>query len=282
MLISGPGCSSLLYAPTHELYVNPKSLNLNFEEIEFYSDGHLLNGWYLHQQKLAKPKGVILFFHGNGQNRSSQFLALAWILDQGYDYLIFDYQGYGESDGEPSPEGTVHDGIAALHFTENWIAKSKYPDLPLVMLGQSLGGAIAMRTLADYPTPAAPVLPTNLRLLILDSTFLSYRRAAASVLSKHWFTFLFQPLSLLVSDSWAPISAIDRLPHLPVVVMHGDHDQLIDLKLGEEVYAAFSPPKHWILVKGGRHVEALAEKSDEYRQEVLQQIRDVLPQIPKN
>jgi alpha-beta hydrolase superfamily lysophospholipase len=278
--IGTSGCTSLLYAPTRGLYVNPHQMKLNFEEIEFHSDGNVVNGWYFHQKKFAEPRAVILFFHGNGQNRSSNFFALNWVLDQGFDFMIFDYQGYGESDGKPSPEATLHDGVAAIQYIESQMAKSTHPDVPLIIFAQSLGGAVAMRTLEDYSTLAQQPLPANIRLLILDSTFLSYRRAAASVLSKHWVTFLFQPLSLLVSDSLAPINGLERLPHLPVVVLHGNQDELIDLKLGEDVYEAFSPPKKWILVQGGHHIEAMVEKSDEYRNQVLREMLGVLPRIP--
>jgi fermentation-respiration switch protein FrsA (DUF1100 family) len=233
------GCSSLLYAPDNGLYVDPKQLGLTFDEVIFPVEGSKLHGWYFTQTAFAKPRGMVLFFHGNGQNRSSHFLALKWLLEKGYDYFIFDYRGYGDSEGSPSPENTVHDGIAAMQYMLH-----RNPNMPLAIFGQSLGGAVAMRSVVEFKAEQGS-FPDQLKMFVLDSTFLSYRKAAASILSNHVITFLFQPLSLLVSDAWAPISVKDQFPRIPVAVLHGTDDQLINEDLGKEVFDAFQGPKEF-------------------------------------
>ena len=259
MTIGGVGCSSLLYVPDNFLYLDPKQIQMNFEEVIFKSEGSSLHGWYFTQTGFPNPKGMILFFHGNGQNRSSHFSALRWVLEKGYDYFIFDYRGYADSEGEATPEHTVRDGVSALQYL-----LKRNPKLPLAVLGQSLGGAVAIRSLVEFKTEIGN-FPDHLRLLILDSTFLSYRRAAASILSKHALTFLFQPLALLISDEWSPMRVKNEMPRIPTLVIHGTHDQIIDEKLGFEVYDAFQGPKFFKQVQGGRHISAFYENSSQYR-----------------
>jgi fermentation-respiration switch protein FrsA (DUF1100 family) len=272
----GSGCSSLLYAPNNALYVDPKQVQLAYEEIIFKSEESKLHGWYFTQTAFAKPRGVILFFHGNGQNRSSHFLALKWVLEKGYDYFIFDYRGYGDSEGEATAEHTVKDGVAALHYVIN-----RNPALPLAVFGQSLGGAVAMRSVVEFKKEEGS-FPDQLKMMILDSTFLSYQRAAASVLSKHVLTFLFQPFALLVSDQWSPSRVKEDLPRVPVAVLHGTDDQMIDEKLGTDVFDAFQGPKTFKEVKGGHHISALYDESGEYRDFVwLQLEKFMVPASPQ-
>jgi len=253
------GCGSLLYAPNNALYADPKQVQMAYEEVIFQSEDSKLHGWYFSQTAFAKPRGMVLFFHGNGQNRSSHFLALRWLIEKGYDYFIFDYRGYADSEGKATAEHTVKDGVAALDYL-----LKRNPELPLGIFAQSLGGAVAMRSVVEYKKEYGN-FPDPLKVMILDSTFLSYRRAAAGVLSKHAITFLFQPFSLLVSDEWAPISVKDQFPRIPVAVLHGTNDQLIDEDLGKEVFDAFQGPKEFKEVTGGTHISAMFEASDEYR-----------------
>jgi len=277
--ISLSGCSSMLYAPTNDLYASPKAMGLVFDEVKLTSDSHSLYGWRFRETRFKKPKGWILFFHGNGQNRSSHFLSLVWMLDRGYDYFIFDYQGYGESDGKPSPEGTVDDGIAALNWFFETAKEPRYQGVPMIVFAQSLGGAVALRSLEEYTAKTSRPIPA-LRWVVLDSSFLSYQRATASVLSKHWITFLFQPLSaLLVSDAEAPKHDLDRLPKTNYLVMHGNEDQIIDFSLGKELFAALPKPKAWIEIDGGHHTDGLSAHGGRYREEFLK-IIESRPETP--
>jgi pimeloyl-ACP methyl ester carboxylesterase len=251
------GCTSLLYQPTGVEYASPKQYGLNYEEVALPSKVH---GWYINQSVLPKPKGVIVFFHGNAQNRSSHFLTLAFMPAQGFDYFIFDYRGYADSVGDPSPESTSEDGREVV----NYIAHRTPDGIPIIIFGQSLGGAIALRTLETLKP-----LPKNLKLVVLDATFMSYRSAAASVLSNHWITYLLQPLSILVSDSDAPKQAMDTLPQYPLFEMHGTKDQVINEDLGEKLFKAYPGPKTWVAVPEATHGEDLYLNKGEYRKTLL-------------
>ncbi len=220
---------------------------------------------------LKKPKGFILFFHGNGQNRSSHYLALSWVLEKGYDFFIFDYQGYGESEGKPSPEATVNDGIEAYRWFFQKSKQSRYAGSTLSIFAQSLGGAIALRSLAEYHQKNP--IPDQLKWMVLDSTFSSYQRAATGILSNHWITFLFQPLgAILISDSWSPRDHLNKLPKVNFFVMHGDHDQLVDLQLGKELFQELPKPKQMIIIPGGRHINAFFIEDRKYREKFISTI----------
>lgn len=238
-------CSGLFYYPDRYLHVDLKKVDPAPEDVNFEVAGEKINGWYFRHASKEKTKAVILFYHGNGQNVSAQFAFLHWILKYPYDFLIFDYEGYGKSTGTPSPEHTARDGAAAL----DWLHK-RNPKLPIIVFGQSLGGAVAMRNVIDlkdkYP----------LRLLILDSTFPSYRSIARKKMAEAWFLWPLQWLGYLVmSDGYAARGEIGKISPLPMVVIHGDADQVVPYSCGEEIFAEAGQPKEFWKIDGGLHTD---------------------------
>jgi fermentation-respiration switch protein FrsA (DUF1100 family) len=242
------GCSSMLYYPTRIEHVDRKKMIVKPIDLTFPSeDGTILHAWQFHAAAGTPSKCVILQFHGNGQNLSTHFFSLYWTLEHGLDYLTFDYHGYGSSGGEPSPKATVEDGHAALRKIHEL-----YPSKKIVVVAQSLGGAIGLRSVIDMRNEI-PVA-----LVIADSTFASYRSVARSVLSRHWQTWLFQPVGWLVmSDAYAPGDEIAKISPTPLVVMHGDHDQTVDISLGRNVFERAHEPKEFWEIPGGQHTDGL-------------------------
>jgi uncharacterized protein len=248
-------CSSLLYYPSKEELVYRNRMPIKPEDVYFPSeDGAKLHAWYFHSTVADTSDYTILMFHGNAQNLTTHFFTLFTAPSQGYDYLIFDYHGYGESEGKPSPLATVEDGRAALR----WLAK-KQPGKPIVVFGQSLGGAVALRTVLDMKNEV-PV-----KLVVVDSTFASYRSAGRSVLAHSWITWLFQPLGwLLLSDKEAPEDDLGKLAPTPLIVIHGTKDQTIDFALGQKLYSEASEPKEFWEVPGGRHTDFMFVENGKY------------------
>lgn len=255
------GCSSMLFFPTRVLYYDPAKLGLKFEEVRIPSyDGTSLYGWYFHRKDASrKAKGLIFFAHGNGQNISAQFGNIVFVLDHGYDFFVFDYRGYGSSEGSrPDPREAVGDTIAALRWTD---ARAKKENLPLVAFGQSLGSALMTRALIEEKATVRP------KLIVLDSAFISYEWAAASVLAQHWLTTPFQPFAfLLVSDVWAPEWRIRELSPTPILFFHGEEDRMIRISLGLKAYDAALPPKEFVRVPRAGHIQAFwTEEREKYR-----------------
>lgn len=243
-LVSVTGCSSLLYYPTRVEHVVRQKMPLQPEDVYFQSnDGVRLHGWYFKSPSRQPARCVILQFHGNAQNLSTHFFSLYSAPQKGYDYFIFDYHGYGQSEGTPSPEATVADGHAALR----WL-KARHPDRPIVVFGQSLGGAVALRTVLDLKNEI-PV-----KLVVVDSTFSSYRSVARSVLAHNWFTWPLQPLGwLLMSDAQAPAKDLHKLSPTPLIVIHGDRDPTVDFTHGERIFELAKEPKEFWRIPGGLH-----------------------------
>jgi fermentation-respiration switch protein FrsA (DUF1100 family) len=255
-------CSGLLYYPSRQLFVDPARLGLKPEEVQFPSaDGTKLSGWYFRNRSGKKPEALLIQYHGNAENLSSHFLSLAWILDHPYDLFIFDYRGYGRSEGSPNPSGTVADGEAALRW-----ARAREPQLPLVVVGQSLGGAIALRNVIDLKQEI-PV-----RLVVADCTFPSYRGIARKVMTRSWVTWPFQWLGwLLMSDAHAPKGEIDQISPTPLLVIHGDADPVVEFELGEAVYLEAKEPKEFWRIPGGEHTDAFTRP--EWREKFLARLK---------
>ncbi len=242
------------------MHWDPERFGIKPESVTFQSEsGNALHGWYIRSTQ-KQSKGAVVYFHGNAENLSSHYLTLAWLPSQGYDYLIFEYSGYGESQGTPEPETTVRDGIAAIR----WVTQ-KNPGRPLAVYAQSLGGAIALRAVHDAGKPDA------IKVVIVDSTFHSYQAIGRKVLAGIWLTWPFQWLSwVLLSDGYAPEGVIEKLSPTPLIVIHGDADNVVDYSLGQKVYDLAKPPKAFWKVPGGRHTDALWKHNGIYRQKFLE------------
>lgn len=266
ILLLSSGCGHLFYHPDSTLYSDPVQAGyVAPERIEFNSmDGNPLWGWYFKAE--GKPKGTIIQFHGNGQNLTSHYLFLAWLTHEGYNLFAFDYRGYGESPGEPSAEGTHADGIAAL----SWAMKRHQeasPGTPFIVVGQSLGGAIAMKAVDEFPAK------DSIALLVLDSTFSSYPRVARRLMAERWWLWPFSWLSyLLVSNEYGTEEAIGR-NKIPLLVIHDRRDPRVSFENGEEIYqlATRHLPQRtefWIFDQG-LHTGAFTAANEWYRHQFL-------------
>lgn len=244
-----------------------KPEDVTFESTDAKGQKAQLHGWYF--KSILKPESTanctILFFHGNAQNISTHFFSLYSAPSQGYDYFIFDYRGYGSSEGTPSPEGTVADGRAALQWLHDRDPKKK-----IVVLGQSLGGAIGLKSVQEM-NGKVPI-----ELFVADSTFTSYKSAARQVLAKGWVTWLLQPLGwLLMGDKFAPNRDMHKLSPIPLVVIHGDADQVIDFSLGEKLYDQAPGPKEFWRVPGGRHTDFMWAAKGEFAEKFYNRLDEV-------
>lgn len=212
-------CTSLIYQPDKYLYAHPDQFKIKFDAFTVPStDGTKLSAWRLHS-KTPTPQNLVLFFHGNAQNLTSHFVNLEWLTDYGYEVIIFDYRGYGLSDGEPNPKGVSEDGLTFLDYTYQEYKKGHFKKL--IIYTQSLGGAIALKSLEDFSHRE------EIALLVLDSTFLSPREVA-----REKTNFV---LATVITNSH---TANPKLQHIsmPVLSIHSTEDFVINYKLGQDLY----------------------------------------------
>ena len=171
--------------------------------------------------------------------------------EQGYQVLMIDYRGYGLSQGKPSlPE--VYEDIAAAMA---WLDQApQVKGKPLVLLGQSLGGAMAIHYLAQHPEQRQ-----RFSALVFDGVPASYRAVGRYALSTSWLTWPLQvPLSYLVPDGDSAIRSIEQLASPPKLFFHSIDDTLVPMDNGIRLYQHAPPPRVLQLTRGG-HVQTFAD-----------------------
>ncbi len=196
-----------------------------------------------------RPLGTVIQFHGNAENMSSHYISLAWLVDYGFNLFTFDYRGYGKSQGSPDQRGTYLDALAALDRAwELHQASGARPNF--IVYGQSLGGAIAMRAVADFKHRS------EVNWIVMDSTFSSYRQIAREKMSSFWLTWPLQWLSgVLVSDEYSAEESLHR-NCIPLLVVHDLQDPAVPFDLGQKIYdedgedAKNCPKTFWTLDTG--------------------------------
>ena len=157
-------CDAVFFQPNSRFYHEPPQFGLRFEGVRFSSaDGTQLHAWFLPGS--APVRGTIVFFHGNAANISNHLYAVRWLPPAGYSVLLFDYRGYGESEGFPDRASAIADGVAAIRYARG---RTDVDPRRLVVYGQSLGAALAMSALAEAGTE-------GVRALVAESAFRSYR-----------------------------------------------------------------------------------------------------------
>lgn len=245
------GCSSLFFYPQRGLINNPYLHGIDYQDISFKTpDGVMLHGWFLKSKE--KSNGTVLFLHGNAENISTHVNNVLWLVENGFDVLIFDYRGYGNSEGRPTLKGVHIDAGSALDTLFNLPYTNKKR---VIVFGQSLGGAIAVYTVANS------LYKNSVDAIIIDSAFSSYRLIAKEKLSGLIITWPFQYLtSFLISDYYSPVRWISKVNPVPVLLMHGDRDNVVPFHHSKIIYKeALAPKDIWILGSKG-HIEAVRDK----------------------
>lgn len=255
------GCQHLLYHPSSHFYVKAQQLSPPPKDV-FVSvnENEKLHAWFFERAKKLKDRNaIIVHFHGNGQNLSTHFSLGSWLTEYGFDYLVFDYRGYGKSEGKPSTRNTVQDGVQILRYVA-----SHYPNKKLIVMAQSLGGNVALRSLVELRGELVP------QLVVLEASFLSYREAGADVLARFWLTWPFQWASYFVlSDRWAVGPVIEQLKGPEFLVVHSLKDQIINYERGRELYDRLSDPKTFVELPSGSHIEGFSQGSTTNRANLI-------------
>jgi uncharacterized protein len=216
------------------------------------ADGTKLHGWYVHQ---PQPKGHALLLHGNAGNVTLLAETLR-TLNQRHKLavLALDYRGFGKSEGTPSEQGLYQDARAA----RRWLAeKEGIAESDVILMGTSLGGAVAV-DLASHD---------GARALVLANTFTSLPAAA----QKHMPLL---PMGLILSTRMNSLAKIKDYRG-PLLISHGDADEVVPYAQGQALYDAAPGLKKLITVRGGKHNDPQPE---EYRV-ALDQFLDQLPPV---
>jgi len=230
-----------LYWPVREVPYVPSELDLDFENVVFESgDGLLLSGWYIGAED---SEFTVLFCHGNGGNIAHRLDSINIFHDMGLNCFIFDYRGYGNSQGEPSEEGTYLDAGAAY----KWLTEEKriQPD-NIIILGRSLGGSIAAQLASNVGAGA----------LIIESTFTSYADVGRKFCP-------YMPVRCFARFSYRTIDYIKDV-RCPVMLIYSRNDEIVPFEFGLELYEAANEPKKFVEIFGS-HNDAFVVSSEIYK-----------------
>jgi len=258
-------CSNIFFMPDRYQHYAPESMGLKYRNIYFESkDKTRLHSWLFPQKE---TKGLVVLFHGNAQNLSSHFLSVPWLVKRGFDVWVWDYRGYGLSQGSASTEGVYEDSLAAMTFIKKLHSKRAYEKL--ILVGQSLGGNILMRALEDTQEQ----LPIN--LLVLDSTFPRFRSMAKSKAADIWFLWPLQPIAWsIMSDRFSGSASIEKIK-VPTLVIHSRKDPVVPFLFGKEIYdrLSLSDEKKWFWpMEGVGHISTLGNSKLRKDQELIELI----------
>lgn len=239
------GCTSVFIYPDRVQHLPGRPLGTPVEDIWITApDGSKLHALYLPAQ--TAPRASLLFLHGNAENLSSHVHAVSWLPAQGFSVLAVDYRGFGRSQGSASVGAMHEDAAVALA----WLA-ARDAQVPLIVFGQSLGGSIALRLVAESP------LRPRVVGVIADSAFSSYRGLAREKLAALWLTWPLQvPMSMLISDKHSAIDIVDRISPIPLLLIHGERDAVVNAQHSARLYEAAAEPKALWLIPDAAHIAA--------------------------
>ena len=255
---TGLNTDSLFYFPTRDEPATPAKWGFKYDNIDFVStDGTKLHGWFMPARgELAK--GTVVFSHGNAGSIGHHLGFVMWLVEADYQVFMYDYRGFGKSGGELDRHGMVEDVKGAFAY----VAGRKDVDAgKLISYGHSLGGAKSVTAISEKHVK-------GLRAIVIDGTFASYQSMARLVGG--------DLAAKLISDDFSPKGCIAMIKDTPLLVVHGDRDQVVPIAQGKELFELANEPKTLFEVKGGSHGDSLARDEGAYRKRMLAWLEGVM------
>ena len=207
------------------------------------AEGQQLHAWFL--QSPDPNAAVVLYLHGARWNLTGSVTRIERWRRLGFSVLALDYRGFGRStDVAPTEANAYEDAEAA------WDYLSKVaPGRPRLIVGHSLGGAIAVELARKHP---------EARGLVLEATLTSVQ----DMVEQSAWGFL--PVGLILTQKFDALSKIGEVK-MPVMVAHGTRDSIVPIQMGERLYEAAPAPKRFVKVEGAGHHNLSGAGFDQYR-----------------
>ena len=236
-----------VFFPRSEIEFTPAETGLEYEDVFFATqDGLTLHGWFVPgagDQETA-PGQTWVWFHGNGGNIGHRVEELALLSERlQVNLFIFDYRGYGRSQGSPSEKGTYLDARAALQYL---VERPDVDPQHIIYFGRSLGSAVAVELAVARPPKG----------MVLVSPFSSVREMAKLAVP-------FPAAGWLVRNHYPTISRI-RDVQVPVLVVHGDLDETVPIAQGRKLFEAANEPKTFRELTGAAHNDTYIAASEAF------------------
>lgn len=246
----------LVYFPGAAPDLDPGRVGLAFEDLVLETrDGVRIHAWLIASEhgNPERDPSVVLFHHGNAGNIGHRLQAARAFIDMGHDVLLFDYRGYGLSEGAPDEEGTYLDAEAA----HDHLTGAGYDPARILAYGESLGGAVAVELACRRPVAA----------LVVEDTFSSLVDLGAQLYP--WLPI--RMLARIRYDSAAKIGTLE----LPLLVLHSPEDELVPFAHGRRLYELAREPRTFLATRGG-HNDGGFLQDTAYREQVAAFLEDAL------
>jgi hypothetical protein len=241
----------VVFAPLREWETTPADYNLPYEDVTFLSaDGVRLSAWHV---PATDAVGTVLFCHGNAGNISHRIETITVLHQLGMNVLVFDYRGYGKSEGRPTEEGTYRDAEAAWAYLVE--TRREKPER-IVIHGRSLGGAVAAHLARDRTAAG----------LIVESSFYDITELGAEM-------FWWLPVRWLSRMKYRTAEYV-RGARCPVLVIHSRDDDMIAPHHGQNIFDAAPQPKRLLEIHGD-HNSAFLDSADIYNPALRQFFAEV-------
>lgn len=239
---------TLIFEPSPAIQTTPARMGMKYEALRIpVGSGGEMAGWWV---PADQPGAVtVLYFHGNSRNIANNLDHTRRLHDLGYNVMLADYRGFGESTGgQPSEARVYEDAEAAWQYMLK--VRGIHAERAFIY-GHSLGGAVAIELASHHPEAAG---------LITESTFTSMQ-----AMGKLEYAYL--PVGLILNQRFDSLQKIAGLK-LPVLLIHGSWDKKIPVAMARQLYDAAPQPKKLALIEGGEHNNSGMVGWVEYRDSV--------------
>lgn len=203
-------------------------------------DSVQLHGWFL---RTEEPIATLVMSHGNAGNISHRYPIMQALQKVSFNVFMYDYRGYGRSDGSPNEDGVYKDGRAAYDFV---VQRKDIDRKKIILFGTSLGGAVTVEVARQRQAAA----------IILESTFTSARDMAR-------IHYPFLPAQYFMRTEMNSLEKIRDI-HVPILFIHGSNDDIVPLALGKKLYETASNPKEFYEIPNAGHNDIFWAGGNEY------------------
>ena len=219
----------LMYFPDATRFVPSEWALKELEPVDATTkDGLIITSWYYPAK--SSGKFTIVFFQGNAGHLGFRNYKIRPWLDSGYGVMMVGYRGFGNP-GSPSEQGLYNDARAAL----DQLHQHGVPDKAIILYGESMGTGVATQMATEYPAAA----------LILESPYTSVPDVGAD-------RYPLVPVHWLLHDVYDSLDKIEDV-HMPLLLLHGELDQVVPIKFGKKLFAAANDPKQAEFVPEAGH-----------------------------
>ena len=243
-----------IYYPMKDVVLSPADVALRYEEVYFEAeDGLRLNGWFVPAQN---PRGTLLFCHGNAGNIGHRVEIIEIFNKLDLNVFIFDYRGYGRSQGVPAEKGLYQDARASYQYL---LSRRDVNQQAIVIYGKSIGANVAINLASQV----------DAAVLISESGFTS-----AYDMGRKLFPYL--PIKWIITIKY---DALEKIKHvnIPKLIIHSRDDEIVPWELGKRLFEAAPQPKEFYQMQG-THNEAILMSKGEYNSKLGNFLDKYLPQ----